>query len=153
MNNNHMSIKDTYIKLTENLGGPYTLIKRGIKRSVICSIMEGKDVRISNVCKVAKALNVPISTLIEEKKEIKEKKEQYFNTQFSFLNKFEILTEEEKELLEKTMKVMRGYNRDNANALKSNIRAFYKTHNYEDKKTDSKKTTQQVAHIKKQKAG
>lgn len=148
-----MSIKDNYIKLTQNLGGPYTLIKRGIKRSVICSIMEGKDVRISNVCKVAQALNIPISTLIEEKEKTKEKKEHYFNTQFSFLNEFKILSEEEKELLEKTMNVLRGHNKDNANALKSNIKAFYKTHNYKDNETDSKKSIQHEPHIKKQKSG
>lgn len=52
--------------------------------------------------------------------------------QYSFLEKFGLLSEEEKELLVKTMEVLRGTNRDNVVALKSNIRAFRKSRNYEE---------------------
>ncbi len=63
-----MSIKENYLKLSEKFGGPYTLMKKGIKRSLITSIMEGKDVRISNVIQIALALGVSVEELIGAEK-------------------------------------------------------------------------------------
>lgn len=61
-----MSIKDNYIKLSEKFGGPYSLMKKGIKQGLINSIMQGKDVRISNVIQIANALGVTVGELIGE---------------------------------------------------------------------------------------
>jgi transcriptional regulator with XRE-family HTH domain len=59
-----MSFKDNYIKLTEKLGGPYTLIKKGIKRSTITSIMDDSMPSVENAYKIAKALNVTMEELV-----------------------------------------------------------------------------------------
>ncbi len=61
-----MSLKDNYIKLSEKFGGPYAMVKKGIKGGLINSIMAGKDVRISNVIQIAHALGVTVGELIGE---------------------------------------------------------------------------------------
>lgn len=63
-----MPIKDHYIKLSEKFGGPYALMKKGIKGGLINSIMAGKDVRISNVIQIALALGVSVEELIGAEK-------------------------------------------------------------------------------------
>jgi len=98
---NPMSIKANYIKLSNKFGGPYALMKKGIKRSVIGSIMKDKDVRISNAIQVAHALGVSVEELCSGKarlaiqETINEAPEQY-------------QTDEERRYMDKLLAVLRG---------------------------------------------
>lgn len=61
---NCMSLKDNYITLTKKLGGPYTLLSKGIKRGIINSIMRGSYPKINEAYEVAKALGVSLERLL-----------------------------------------------------------------------------------------
>ena len=53
-----MSLKNNYIKLSEKFGGPYTLIKKGIKRGIISSIMRGSIPKANEALEMARVLGV-----------------------------------------------------------------------------------------------
>lgn len=81
-----MSIKDNYLKLSEKFGGPYALVKKGIKRGLIDSIVQGKDVRISNVIQIAQALGITVGELIGEEVE-KISRVQYNQEEVKYIDK------------------------------------------------------------------
>lgn len=62
-----MSLKDNYIELSKKLGGPYTLTKKGIKESVISSIMQGHMPRASSLYDISKVLNTTMEELLTGK--------------------------------------------------------------------------------------
>lgn len=63
-----MSLKYNYIKLSEKFGGPYSLVKKGIKKGLIDSVLQDSDVKVSNVIQIALALGVSVEELIVAEK-------------------------------------------------------------------------------------
>lgn len=61
-----MSFKDNYLRLTEKFGGPYTLIRYGLKRSTIDSIMSGSMPAADKALQIAKILGVTVEELLGE---------------------------------------------------------------------------------------
>lgn len=59
-----MPLKNNYIELSKKFGGPYTLIRHGVKRSIIDSIMRGSMPAADAVYEVAKILGVTIEELL-----------------------------------------------------------------------------------------
>ena len=59
-----MSFKDNYLELTKNMGGPYSLISKGVKRTIIESIMSGSMPSLANAHTVAKVLGVSLEKLL-----------------------------------------------------------------------------------------
>ncbi len=59
-----MSLKNNYIKLSKKFGGTHVLINKGLKRSIIDSIMRGSDISVSNAYEVAKILGVSVERLL-----------------------------------------------------------------------------------------
>lgn len=120
-----MSLKDNYLKSTKNLGGPYSLTKKGIKRSVIGSILEGKDVRISNILKVTKALGITVEALVTGEAE---KEHMVCEEPLTYLRNLQPFTDEEKKYLVKVLDILRGPNEQGKVALKTNIDTFHLTY-------------------------
>ncbi len=123
-------LKENFLELCKKFGKPYSLRKKGIKKGIIDSILKGSMPKINEAYDVAKVLGVTMEELLTGKKGSEN------GTQFSISNEFGLLSNEEKKLLTMAMGVLRGSNKDNADALKSTIKALYKTHDY---KADIKK--------------
>ncbi len=62
-----MSLKDNYIELSKKLGGPYSLISRGVKEGIVRSIMRGSIPRAHELYEVAKVLGVTVERLLTGK--------------------------------------------------------------------------------------
>ena len=109
-----MSVKDNYLKLSEKFGGPYSLVKKGIKRGLIDSIVQGKDVRISNVKQIAEALGVTVGVLVGEKKpeDLHKDRREPFN-------------DVEREYVRKLLDILRGTNDQAKAAIMFNIDTFH----------------------------
>lgn len=61
-----MSLKDNYLKLSEKFGGPYALMKKGLSKDTVRSILRGSDIGVSKAYVVARALGVTVEELIGE---------------------------------------------------------------------------------------
>ncbi|MDE2216551.1 MAG: hypothetical protein KGJ87_05225 [Planctomycetota bacterium] len=85
-----MSLKNNYKELSKKLGGHYTLIKKGIKRGWIDSIMQGSDIGVSKAYEIAKVLGVTMEELLtgnyEEKKVYSPDKQKYIDKLIEILN-------------------------------------------------------------------
>ncbi len=127
-----MPLKDNYIKLSKKLGGPYRIVKKGIDRSWINSILQGSEIGVTKAYEIAKVLGVTVEELLtgnyEEKKVYTPEQQKYIDKLIDILNS----NEEDKKITITTM--LDNLNRDTWN-------------------NDSKKTTHHDQHIKKQKAG
>lgn len=103
-----MSLKDNYKELSKKFGGPYTLIKKGIKRGWIDSILQGNDISISRAYEVAKALGVTMEELYvgtEKAQEIREEAAEYWG-------KYRPRDTEEERYIGKLLDIMRGGDED-----------------------------------------
>lgn len=114
-----MTLKSTFERLCEPSGGPYGLIKKGIKRGVIQSIMRGSTPKANELYEVAKILGVTVEYLLTEKEPAQSEPRQ-----------LPLMTETEHELVEDLLMILRGRNKSNAEAIKSNVKAFAATSDY-----------------------
>lgn len=99
-----MSLKNNYIKLSKKFGGPYALIKKGISRGIIGSILKGRDIGVSGAYEVAKALGVTIDELYlgtEKAQEIRKEAAEYWG-------RYRPRTQEEERYIGKLLEIMRG---------------------------------------------
>lgn len=72
------SFKDIYLELTEKVGGPYSLITKGVKRTIIESVMKGSTPSLENAAEIAKVLGIPLERLLGvEPPPIPEKEKHY----------------------------------------------------------------------------
>ena len=129
---NPMPLKDNYIKLSKKLGGPYRIIKKGIDRSWINSILQGSEIGVTKAYEIAKVLGVTVEELLtgnyEEKKIYTPEQQKYIDKLINILNS----NEEDKKITITTM--LDNLKQDTWN-------------------NDTKKSTHHDQHIKKQKAG
>ena len=102
-----MSLKLNYLELSKKFGGPYTLIKKGIKRGWIDSIIQGSDIGLSKAIEVAKILGVTAEELYTGKKEGESKEEIY--------------TQEEQKYINKLVQILRGNEEDKKTTIKTNL--------------------------------
>lgn len=127
-----MTLKDNYLKLSKKLGGPYHIVKKGIDRSWINSILQGSEIGVTKAYEVAKVLGVTMEELLtgnyEEKKVYTPEQQKYINKLIDILNS----NDDHKKITITTML-------DN---LKRDIW-----------EKESNKPTHHDPHIKKQKAG
>ncbi len=112
-----MSFKNNYIKFAGKFGGPYTLMKRGLKRSTINSIMDGSVPLADTAYKVAKALGVTVEELVEKKEGLREGVAEKVLEGYA-----EKLTEEER-YIDKLTAILQGKNE----AIKELITCFLDT--------------------------
>lgn len=130
-----MSLRENYIKLSKNLGGTHSLISKGLKKSIVDSIMRGSDIGATKAYEVAKILGVTVEELLTGKKENEAKEEIYTTEEQKYIDKLIYILREKEEDKKTTIKTI-------LNNLKQNTCD-----------NDSKKSTQHKPHIKKQKAG
>lgn len=127
-----MSLKDNYLKLSKKLGSPYGIMKKGISRGIIGSILKDRDISLSRAYEVAKILGVTMEELLtgsyEEKKVYTQEQQKYIYKLIDILNS----NDDHKKITITTM----------LNNLKRDTW-----------EKDSKKPTHHDQHIKKQKAG
>lgn len=85
-----MSLKDNYIKLSKKFGGTHALINKGLKKSIVNSIMRGSDIGTTKAYEVAKVLGVTMEELLtgnyEEKKVYSPDKQKYIDKLIEILN-------------------------------------------------------------------
>jgi hypothetical protein len=116
-----MSLKENYLKFAEKYGGPYTLIKFGIKRGLITSIMDGSDIGVSKAHEIAKILGITMEELYTGKKGGESKEENY--------------TPEEQEYINKLIYILRGKEEDKKTITKTTLdiygESFIKTKHHE----------------------
>lgn len=112
-----MPFKDNYLELSKKFGGPYTLIRHGIKRSTIDSIMSGSMPAADKALQVAKLLGVTVEQLLtgEHKENIMAVKESAPIYGY---------TKEEKEYIEKLIELFRTKDEDTKKAIMQNIDTF-----------------------------
>ncbi len=102
-----MPIKNNYLELSKKFGGPYTLIKKGIKRGWIDSIIQGSDIGLSKAVEIAKILGVTAEELYTGKKTNETKEEVY--------------SPEEQKYINKLIQILRGNEEDKKTAIKINL--------------------------------
>lgn len=75
-----MSFKNNYIELTKKYGGPYSLVKKGIKKGIIESIMQGSMPSLDRAYIIAQALGVSLERLLTGRETMPEvpEKEKYY---------------------------------------------------------------------------
>lgn len=102
-----MSLRDNYIELSKKFGGTHSLINKGLSKSIVNSIMNGNDIRVSSAYKVAKVLNVTIEELYTGKKRGESKEENY--------------TPEEQKYIDKLIYILRGKEEDKKTITKTTL--------------------------------
>lgn len=78
-----MSLKSNYIELSKQFGGTHTLINKGLKKSIVDSIMRGSDIGVSKAYEAAKILGVTMEELLtgsfDEKKVYSQEEQKYID--------------------------------------------------------------------------
>ncbi|WKZ14042.1 MAG: hypothetical protein QY317_08985 [Candidatus Jettenia caeni] len=62
-----MSLKANYIELSKKFGGTHVLISKGLKKSIVNSIMRGSDIGATKAYEVAKFLGITVEELLTGK--------------------------------------------------------------------------------------
>lgn len=117
-----MSLKDNYLKSAKKFGGPYAVIKFGIKRGLITSIMQGSDIGISKAYEISKVLGVTMEELYPggpQAERISEHPELYGMPGYPY-------SPDERHYIGLLTEILRGENKENAKLVKGNIAAFHK---------------------------
>jgi len=112
-----MPLKDNYLELTKKFGGPYTLIKHGLTRSTISSIMSGSIPAADKALQIAKILGVTVEELLtgEYKESMLLVKE---------AAPFYGYAKEEREYIDKLIELFRTKDEDTKKAIMQNIDTF-----------------------------
>ena len=116
-----MSLKDNYLKLTKKYGGPYYLVKKGIEKGWIVSILRGSDISIGRAYAISKVLGVTLEELYPgglQAERISEHPELYGMVGYPY-------SPEEQRYIGLLTDILRGKNQKNARAIKENIEAFH----------------------------
>lgn len=117
-----MSLKDNYLKSAKKFGGPYAVIKFGIKRGLITSIMQGSDIGISKAYEISKILGVTMEELYPggpQVERINEHPELYGMPGYPY-------SPDEQHYIGLLTEILRGESKENAKLVKGNIAAFHK---------------------------
>lgn len=116
-----MTLKDNYLRLSKKMGGPYYIIKKGIKRGWIDSILQGNEIGIYKAYEISKILGVSLEELYpggSQVERISEHPELYALPEYPY-------TPEEQRCIGLLVGILRGKNQRNARAIKENIEAFH----------------------------
>lgn len=115
-------------KICEEKGTkPFSLVRKGVRKSTIDSIKRGSDIAVSSAHEVAKALGVTIEELLTgEEPQVKEEVPGYGYSR------------EEREYAVKLVEIMRTKMNGTVQAIKQNIDAFLTT---PDKEAEALKKT------------
>ena len=116
-----MSLKENYLKLSKKFGGPYVVIKFGIKRGLITSIMQGSDIGVSKAYEISKVLGVSMEELYPggpRVERISEHPELYGMPGYPY-------SPDEQHYIGLLTEILRGKNKKNSRAIKENIEAFH----------------------------
>lgn len=105
-----MSLRDNYIELSKKFGGTHSLINKGLTKSIVNSIMNGNDIRVSSAYEVAKVLNITIEELYTGKKGSESKEENY--------------TPEEQKYIDKLIYILRGKEEDKKTITKTTLDVY-----------------------------
>ncbi|MBM2835670.1 MAG: hypothetical protein HW406_2831 [Candidatus Brocadiaceae bacterium] len=99
-----MSLKENYIKLSKNLGGTHSLISKGLKKSIVDSIMRGSDIGSTMAYEVAKILGVTMEELLTGNYDVKK-----------------VHSPEEQKYVDKLVQILRGNEEDKKTTIKTNL--------------------------------
>lgn len=116
-----MTLKENYLRLSKKVGGPYYLIKKGIKRGWIDSILQGNEVGIYKAYEISKVLGVTLEELYPggpQAERISEHSELYTLPGYPY-------TPNEQHYIGLLAEILRGKNQKNARAIRENIEAFH----------------------------
>lgn len=107
-------------KICEEKGiKPFSLARKGVRKSTIDSIKRGSDIAVSAAYEVSKALGVTVEELLTgEEPQVKDAGVEYLPGGY---------TPEEREYAEKLVRIMRTKMDGTALAIKQNIDAFLTT--------------------------
>lgn len=112
-----LGLRERFKELCDKKGiKPFSLASKGVNRNIIDSIMRGSEPGVSAAHEIAKALNITIEELLTgEETQIKESIAEYG------------YTKEEKEYIDRLVKIMRTKMDGTVLAIKQNIDAFLTT--------------------------
>jgi len=111
-----MTLKDNYLELSKKFGGPYRLMKLGIKKGIIDSIMRGSCPKADELLPVAKVLDSSIEALLEGPEVVNSKASP---EKISLIN-----TQREKEYIAKLKKIFKNKDGEAISAVTKNIDAL-----------------------------
>ena len=136
-----MSLKDNYLELARKHGGPYALMKKGVKKGIVNSILRGSIPAADELLRVARVLDSSIEELLEGKKSAIQKGDTAPNLSLAEAvvdYKTEKPTKEEQAYCDKLVDVLR--NPETKKAIQENIDTFLKVPGGPEKKiTEEKK--------------
>lgn len=111
-----MSLKDNYLELSQKYGGPYRVMKLGIKKSIIDSIMRGSSPKAAELLPVARALDTSLEELLEGPNAAHSKPTP---EKIAFIN-----AQREKEYVNKLKKIFKNKDSETIAAVTQNIDAL-----------------------------
>lgn len=117
-----MTLKDNYLRLSKKMGGPYYIIKKGIKRGWIDSILQGNEIGVYKAYEISKILGVTLEELYPgwtQAERISEHPEIYGMPGYPY-------SPDERHYIGLLTEILRGDNKENAKLIRGNITAFYK---------------------------
>lgn len=103
------------------MGGPYYLVKKGIEKGWIDTIMQGSELGLYKAYEISKVLGVSLEELYPggtQAERISEHPELYALPEYPY-------TPEEQRCIGLLVGILRGKNQKNARAIKENIEAFH----------------------------
>lgn len=117
-----MTLKDNYLRLSKKMGGPYYIIKKGIKRGWIDSILQGNEIGVYKAYEISKILGITLEELYPgdpQAERISEHPELYGMPGYPY-------SPDEQRYIGLLAEILRGENKENAKLVKGNIEAFHK---------------------------
>lgn len=123
------SLKENFLEISKKFGKPYNLQAKGIKRSIIQSILKGSMLKINEAYEVAKVLGVSLEELYTGGKKIPPDSEPLSGivneTQEPYGLPHQPYSGEERHYIGVLIEILRGANQKNAGAIKENLEAFH----------------------------
>ena len=116
-----MTLKDNYLRLSKKVGGPYYLVKKGIEKGWVDTIMQGSELGLYKAYEISKVLGVTMEELYPggpQAERISEHPELYGMPGYPF-------SPDEQHYIGLLIEILRGKNKKNARAIKENIEAFH----------------------------
>lgn len=98
------SLKDNFLELSKKFGKPYSLRNKGMKRSIIDSILKGSNIKINEAYEVSKILGVTMEELLTGNYNLKK-----------------IYSPEEQKYIDKLIYILRGNVEDKKTTIKTNL--------------------------------
>ena len=129
-----MSLKDNYLKLSEKFGGKFAIEKKGIRRSIIESILKGRKINIYDAVIISNALGVTVEELVTGKpltytgtaeQAIKDRQPSKTDRVNEPMSGWDECEKDEKDYILKLIEIFQAKNKINIMAIKQNIDAFF----------------------------